>query len=142
MSYVSIRRAVRGDEGSVAELYSALLARNADEAAPGFKFALDDPGVKIFVAECDGALVGACAISVRHVVRYNAPIAEIDELVVAPRARRRGVGRCLVRAADEAAREWGCNRLYVATSYRQPMGPLLYEQAGFEDNGHHYRKSI
>ena len=54
--------------------------------------------------------------------------AEIDRLVVAPRAHRRGIGRALVDAMLESI---VAQRVHVATGRDNPPARRLYESLGF-----------
>jgi ribosomal protein S18 acetylase RimI-like enzyme len=56
---------------------------------------------------------------------------ELKRLVVAPAARRRGVGRSLVAAAIESARRGGAHRVILQTGAPQPESIALYRAAGF-----------
>jgi GNAT superfamily N-acetyltransferase len=41
------------------------------------------------------------------------PVARVNTLLVAPEARRRGVGRALLKAGSQAARSAGCGELHL-----------------------------
>jgi GNAT superfamily N-acetyltransferase len=49
-------------------------------------------------------------------LEHDEPVARITTLMVAPEARRRGIGRLLVKAASQAARVAGCGVLEVVGS--------------------------
>jgi aminoglycoside 6'-N-acetyltransferase I len=59
------------------------------------------------------------------------PTARITTLFVAPEARRRGVGRLLVKAASQAARVAGCDALEMQADCTPQFG----EAAGFARHG-------
>jgi ribosomal protein S18 acetylase RimI-like enzyme len=73
------------------------------------------PGVRAVVAELDGAPVGYVVTT--EIRRAGTPLAAprafllVDELAVAPTARRRGVGRALMDAAHGLARASGLPRV-------------------------------
>ncbi|WP_307835848.1 GNAT family N-acetyltransferase [Phycicoccus sonneratiae] len=70
------------------------------------------------------------------VVRYRPSLwsaadeAYLAELWVDPSVRRTGLGRALLRAALERARERGCDLLDLATSEDDPEARSLYESEG------------
>jgi GNAT superfamily N-acetyltransferase len=68
----------------------------------------------------------------------DADVAMIMALVVAARARGRGIGRELVDAAVATARDWGSTRLLVTTHVRRADAHAFYERLGFEHTGRRY----
>ena len=57
--------------------------------------------------------------------------AHLEELYVAPAERGRGLGRALLEAAIEIAREKGANHIDLNTSETDVAARELYESAGF-----------
>ena len=60
------------------------------------------------------------------------PTADLHRLVVAPRARRRGVGSALVRAGIDAVRHLGARSVMLEVHYDNEPAIALYQQLGFE----------
>jgi len=92
------------------------------------------PNGAFFVADDGDRLVG-CAGWRRH-----GDDAELKRMFTAKAARRRGLGRRLLAAIEESAREAGCRRLILETGDRQPEAIALYEKAGYariEDFGYY-----
>ena len=58
-------------------------------------------------------------------------VAEIKRMYVAPAARRQGLGRRLLEALEEKARELGYARIRLDTGNRQPHAQAMYERAGY-----------
>jgi GNAT superfamily N-acetyltransferase len=77
----------------------------------------------------DGRLIGF--VSAVHYVHPDKP-AElwIDEVGVAPRCRRRGVGRAMMQRVLELARELGCRNAWVLTDRDNMAAMRLYAEAG------------
>jgi ribosomal-protein-alanine N-acetyltransferase len=69
------------------------------------------------------------------VARVAADEAEILNLVVAGGARRAGVGRSLVNAALEKAREFGASVVFLEVAADNSAGRSLYGSAGFRRVG-------
>ena len=65
-----------------------------------------------------------------HVVR-GPDEAEVRALAVAPQARGRGVGRALLRAVTDRARDGGVRRLVLCTQTTMHAAQHLYTEAGF-----------
>jgi GNAT superfamily N-acetyltransferase len=81
----------------------------------------------------DGRLAGCIAL--RWDGRETEPhVAELSQLMVAPRARRRGLGKRLLAAAEQAAAEDDRRILYLFASDCGPA-PMLYRQNGYLEAG-------
>jgi predicted GNAT family N-acyltransferase len=78
------------------------------------------------VAVDDGELVGTCR------VLQAGSQAKFGRLVVARRARGRGVGAALLAESERRALEMGCDRMVLAAQ-TSAMG--LYERAGYTTRG-------
>lgn len=61
----------------------------------------------------------------------DAPGAYLEELYVAPARRGHGMGRALLEAAMEAAREAGADHIDLNTGETDEAARALYESAGF-----------
>ena len=73
---------------------------------------LHDPDRPALLAEIDGAIGGIALLGLHQAPRGW--YATLDDLVVAPELRRRGVGRALLEAAASLARGRGCALLQLA----------------------------
>ena len=47
--------------------------------------------------------------------------------------RRRGVATALMRAAEDLARGWGCDRLELTSTRSRAEAPAFYAALGYED---------
>lgn len=74
------------------------------------------------VAEVDGKIVGCCALQV-----VWSELAEIKSLAVEENYVGTGVGKALVVAASENARDLGLGKLFALT-----LEPSFFEKSGFE----------
>ncbi len=102
---------------------AALLASDWGDRRTWFGFATVHPACRTIVAEDDDGIVGT------GVGTRNGSAGWVGTIWVAPRLRRRGLGRELtdVVCADLAAR--GCRTLVLVAT---PAGRLLYETMGFD----------
>jgi len=73
------------------------------------------------VAEEDDTVVGCCALEI-----IWSDLAEIKSLAVAPAHKGQGLGRALVEAAVERARDLGVPRVFALT-----LEPRFFERIGF-----------
>ena len=100
------------------------------------------PHAAVFVAEReDGTLVGRLSIG-RDPHPASTHVADVG-LMVARDARRQGVGRALMQAAVDWARETGIRKLELHVFPWNEAAIALYEAFGFEREGYrkrHYRR--
>ncbi len=73
------------------------------------------------VAELDGNVVGCCALQI-----IWSDLAEIKSLAVDEANKDKGVGKMLVAAATEQARQLGLPRVFALT-----LNPAFFEKLGF-----------
>jgi acetyltransferase len=119
-----------------AEALAAGMALGATEATDlegMHRAALDEQGRLVLVADHDGAVVGMA-----HLVpsgAANAPHrAEVQRVAVAERVRGTGVGRTLMAAVEDAARERGLTLLWL-TTHDGSEACGFYEAVGYRKLG-------
>ncbi len=66
------------------------------------------------VATGYGGLSGLVALAWFPVLHEPRPVARVSAFIVDPAERRRGIGRMLLKAASQAARSAGCDRIEMA----------------------------
>jgi putative acetyltransferase len=84
------------------------------------------PGGDIVFVECEGAIVGTCAL-----VFHDASRAELAKMAVSPSAQGRGFGRLLGEAIIARARAAGFDILFLESSTRLLPALSLYANLGF-----------
>ncbi|HVZ11709.1 MAG TPA: GNAT family N-acetyltransferase [Patescibacteria group bacterium] len=141
---MTIRLAEEKDYEEIMNLYNNFVGedRYSKRDNDSFKIVLKSPTNFIFVAEDEGRLVGFSTFSVRNVVRYPKPIAELDELFVGIAFRKHGVGKQLMEAVESKAKELGCYRLYIESAYKHEPAHKFYEDLGYEKYGYHFYKTL
>jgi GNAT superfamily N-acetyltransferase len=144
MSDVIIREAKEGDYKELMKLYNDFVDENrySEGKEDSFEEVLVSTENFIYVAEDDGKLVGFVTFSIRWVVRYPRPIAEMDELFVLPKYRRKGLGSKLMEIILEKAAELGCYRMFIESHYKYEPAQKLYEKMEFTNYGHHFVKDL
>jgi len=68
------------------------------------------------------------------VARHLAPEWELENIVVAPPARRKSIGTCLLDALLAAARETNSNAVFLEVRESNAAARTLYEKAGFQQS--------
>jgi GNAT superfamily N-acetyltransferase len=86
-----------------------------------------------FLAVADGEPAGLLLLFFRRRLNFATWEAWVPELVVAPAARRRGIGRALLRVAIEEWRLRGAHRLAVDVALGEEAGGGLLSGLGLEE---------
>jgi GNAT superfamily N-acetyltransferase len=132
---VDVRRepyAADGSQWVVTRAEDELVARYGllDDGERGLTADMfDPPGGAFLVARAGGVTDPVGGVGVRMVA---AGTGEVRRLWVDPDWRRRGVGRALMDALEEAAHALGAETLRLATGDRQPEAVALYDATGWE----------
>ncbi|MTE18732.1 GNAT family N-acetyltransferase [Streptomyces sp. TRM43335] len=111
----------------------AVTARPQPPYAPFFD-SVDRPR-EFLVAELGGVLVGYVKVARPTALVCNAHVRRIQGLAVDGRARGRGVGRALLRAAMDEARRQGAARITLRVLGHNAPARALYESEGFVVEG-------
>ena len=82
------------------------------------------------------AAAGLVQLRFRWSVWRTAEDCELEDLFVSPDARRGGLGRALVAAAIDRARERGARRIALDTAERNEAAVSLYRSFGFSDEAY------
>lgn len=143
MTTVSIRDAKPADADALARLCAQLGYPAEPAAMPARVERLaTDANTRALVAVHGDAVIGLATVQARHTLNHEAPIAQLTLLVVDEANRVRGVGRALVDAAEEWARERGCKRLVVTTALERMDAHAFYERLEFRHTGRRYGKDL
>jgi GNAT superfamily N-acetyltransferase len=134
---VNVRRAGPADAAGIA----ALLAELGYETAPGDVEARL-AGTAALVVELDGEIAGALTLSIVPVLHEPGGWCRITMLVVAARARRRGLARALVAEAEAIARDRGCMRIEVTSAMHRDGAHEFYRGLGFAQVSEHFLKPL
>jgi GNAT superfamily N-acetyltransferase len=137
-----IRRAVTADLDAVVRLFAYPDEGNLKDEAPGppldpcYAAALEkiagDPNNALMVAESDGRVVGVFHLTFIQYVAYRGRVvAQIENVVVDPDLRGRGVGEAMMRWAIDEARRRGCLRVQLTTNKVRKRAHQFYARLGF-----------
>ncbi len=119
-----LKRLLAQDEDSL----HAVRATEADWLRDGFG---PGAGFIAFVAECAATIIGMATCSRRTITGWNGPVVFLQDLVVEPPYRRRGVGRALVARVAALAREVGSPIIELNVRADNPARSF-YRRGGFQ----------
>ncbi|MBB3771829.1 ribosomal protein S18 acetylase RimI-like enzyme [Angulomicrobium tetraedrale] len=139
---LTIRPAMPADLPAVLALYRELDAQDATdlgEARAIFDRMASYPDYTLHVAEVDGAALGTFTLlAMENIAHAGARSAIIEAVAVAGAAQGRGIGRAMMRAALDLAREKGCYKASLSTRMSRERAHAFYESLGFERHGFSY----
>ncbi|WP_426956294.1 GNAT family N-acetyltransferase [Muricoccus radiodurans] len=127
---VEMRAALPADAAEIAGLLAGT-ERPADvrQVAARLDTVLHDPsGASLVATGWNGAVIGLAVLHWHPVLRADRPLARLTALIVAGEERRRGVGRLLIKAASQAARQAGCDLLLA----EEGDAPGFFQALGFQ----------
>jgi len=136
---VRVESATSGDVPAMTALLGILFSQeaefrpDADAQTRALGVLLDDSaGALLLVArDDDGAVVGMVSLLFSVSTALGAPAAVLEDLVVDPAHRGRGVGGALLDAALAAAIDRDCARVTLLTDADNTGGQALYAGRGF-----------
>lgn len=137
MSSLAIRHATPDDLDALAPLFDAyrrFYEQPGDVAlaAAFLNNRMERRESTILVAQADGELLGFCQLYPTWCSVAAARIFVLYDLFVDPDARRGGVGRALMRAAQQFGRAAGAVRLDLTTARTNARAQALYESLGWQ----------
>jgi RimJ/RimL family protein N-acetyltransferase len=149
-----VRRATPGDASALVDLARAVgtepegwLITNGEWRTPSeerryLRAVRRHTHAAVFVAETADGIVGRISLA-RETHPASEHVADLGLMVAGP-YRRRGVGRALMQAAEEWAREVGVHKLELHVFPYNDAAIALYKEMGYEREGYrrdHYRRS-
>jgi predicted N-acetyltransferase YhbS len=143
MMEIQVRRATPGDADAIASLLHQLgyPAASAEVAGRLHRMSLDDRAL-VLVAGKDGKVVGLATAHILSVLNRSRDVAWLTALVVDESVRGTGVGRLLVKAVEDFARQSGCERLSVTTHKDRLPAREFYARIGLEETGRRFSKTL
>jgi GNAT superfamily N-acetyltransferase len=91
-----------------------------------------DPDNALMVAELDGVVVGAFHLTIiQYVANRGGRVAQIENVIVDPTVRGRGIGEAMMRWAIDEARQRGCFRVQLTSNKVRKRAHRFYARLGF-----------
>ena len=100
-----------------------------------------NPGDAVLLAEEAGAIVGLVAVHSFEMLHRAGRLGRITALVVSASARRRGVGRDLLSAAESHLLSLGCIKLEVTSGEGRFDAHAFYAAHGYQEQRVHFVKN-
>lgn len=141
MSDVLVREADARDLEQLVGLYTELMDGDRPGARPsdaaGSSSAMDaivaDPARHLLVATIDAKVLGTVDLLIApNLTHHCEPWGIVENVVVAGRARRKGIGRALMSRAIEIARAAGCYKVQLMSGMERGPAHAFYRSIGME----------
>ncbi len=136
-------------EGQVLKLWAQLMDTYGKKAVPAvlresYRFALAHPRqVKIYVALGQGKVLGTVSLHLGHFSTWNNNwYGHVEDLIVDPEARCRGVASGLLTHIAKAAKQEKLARLELHTLTGNRIARAMYEKQGFSTSSVVYDLSL
>lgn len=132
-----VRRATVADAGVLARMlwdFNTEFDTETDDVevlAPRFERLLVLPEIVAVLAEDAGTPVGFALVSLRPVIWFDGPVAQLEELYVVPDLRDRGTGTRILRACRGIARDAGAPEMHINVDEVDADTRRFYERHGF-----------
>ena len=145
---VSCREASKADLPEVLRLYAQPALDDGKvvslfEAERLFERIARYPDYKIYVAVCEGHVVGTFALLLMdNLAHMGAPSAVIEDVAVDPGWQGRGVGRMMMGYAIQICGEKGCYKTALSSNLKREQAHAFYESLGFEHHWYSFRISV
>lgn len=138
-----LRPAEAQDAAGVATLLDVLgYPCSREEAASRLLAVADEPGQQVLVADRHGCLVGLLALDIRYYLPLGGPTCRITALAVAPGQQRLGIGRKLLREAEQRARQAGAARIELTTGSQRAEAHAFYRACGYTESALRFLKPL
>ena len=138
---VEVRPARVGDAAALHQLYCELADGRPDARPAGIDLTgeilteiVGRPDRRLLVAEVEGGQLAGTVdvLLVTNLTHTGRPWAVVENVVVAPGHRRRGIGRALMEEAMGQARRVGCYKVQLTSGKHRAEAHAFYRSLGFE----------
>jgi GNAT superfamily N-acetyltransferase len=136
-SMINIRLGVQSDLDNLLALYSELRPNDpilaVKESEDAWNNLLNNPYVKIVVAEVSNVLASTCQLSICPTLTNNArPFGIIEHVITSSEYRRRGLSQKVIEKSLELAWEFNCYKVMLLSGEGRTEAHKLYEKIGFK----------
>lgn len=140
---VAIRPAEVGDADAVAALLAVLgYPCTREDAAQRIEQVNEEPDQSLLLAELDGEVSGLMALDLMYYLPLGARTARITALAVSRGQSGRGVGRALLREAEQRARAARAARIEVTSAAHRDDAHAFYQACGYSESAKRYLKHL
>jgi GNAT superfamily N-acetyltransferase len=144
MNSVAIREASPEDLAAIISLYGAPdmdgeKVISIEQGKAIFARMNTYPNYKVFVATAQDRIVGAFALLIMdNLAHMGAPSGVVEDVIVHPEWRGRGIGKLMMASAAERRQKFRCYKMALSSNRRREAAHRFYESLGFERHGYSF----
>jgi GNAT superfamily N-acetyltransferase len=98
------------------------------------------PDYRLYVAECQGRVVGTFTLIILENLSHGgAPAGLVESVAVDPDYQGQGVGTAMMEYARGYCRARGCYKMSLSSNLRRGRAHAFYDGLGFERHGYSFR---
>ena len=148
MSQLVVREATEADLPGVLRVYAQPelddgRVLDLDRARAQLRRIHDHPGYQVYIAECDGQVLGTFALLIMpNISHLGAPAGVVDQVGVLPEYQRQGVGRQMMEHARLLCERAGCYKLMLSSNLKRDAAHRFYASLGFEKHGYSFKVEL
>lgn len=140
---ILIRTAILEDAPAIARLIRILGYSLPPDQIPGRLAEYSGDTSRVFAAVDQQTVIGFLSFYATPLFHENAKIGRITAMVIDPTFHRQGVGRALVKAAEEFAYQCQCSRIEVTSGdHREHDAHLFYLSQGYQSDCRRFLKRL
>ncbi len=132
MTDLTLRPALPGDADALVPLMQQLGYNTSAEYLANWLTAALPARDRAWVALQDGRIAGVISLQFLPLIHQAETLARVTALVVDTQARGSGVASALLRQAEAAAREHGCQRMEITSSNYRHDAHAFYRHHGYQ----------
>ncbi len=136
---VDIRSATESDAVAISGLLSELGFPSSPADVESRMTRMPDATL---LAVMHGQVVGLVTMNIMPVLHRPTPVGRLSALVVGSAARKHGIGRALVEAAERHLKAQGCDLIEVTSNTRLTAAHAFYEHLGYEATSVRFKREL
>jgi N-acetylglutamate synthase-like GNAT family acetyltransferase len=136
MNPVKVRTAKPEDAAAIEALYKVLVPGDKNIKVEPRRLAdLEaDPNHRLLVLEVDGLVCGTAMLTFSLDAMYGfQPFGTIENIIVSPSHHGKGLGKMLMSAIEDEARNAKCTKLMLLSSVSRSEAHAFFSAIGFDD---------
>ena len=141
---VRIRKLQRTDFKAVAKIWREVLdiPVTDDELCETYEKMDGDDRYSTFVAEADGRVIGLVTMVTALAIGHPAGYSKVNGLGVLQEYRRNGIGKMLLKEAEQEAIANGTRYVGLASGFSREDAHQFYEMMGYQKTSYWYHKRL